>query len=93
MPASLRATLRTPAHPARKVACPHCHTQSGKPCQLRKSGRLLASLHPERKSVWAIATAVCPACQTAPGTPCHDNGQRLPDAHARRIAEAEETAA
>ncbi|WP_435798027.1 zinc finger domain-containing protein [Streptomyces bauhiniae] len=93
MPASLRATLRTPAHPARGTACPHCHAQPGKPCTLRKSGRLLTSLHPDRISVWAIATAVCPACQVAPGTPCHDNGQRLPIVHARRTAEAEETAA
>ncbi|MFI8351256.1 hypothetical protein [Streptomyces sp. NPDC085596] len=93
MPASLRATLRTPAHPARKVTCPHCKAQPGKPCALRKSGRLLSKLHPERLSTWAVATAVCTTCGVTPGVPCHDNGRALTACHDARTAEAKETAA
>ncbi|MGW4493820.1 zinc finger domain-containing protein [Streptomyces sp. NPDC004376] len=93
MPESLRAMLRTPSHPARIVACPHCKARPGKPCQLRKSGRFLSGLHPERTAIWAQATAVCPACQVTPGIPCHDDSRPFRTVHARRITEAEETAA
>ncbi|KOV86184.1 hypothetical protein ADL02_19590 [Streptomyces sp. NRRL WC-3723] len=94
MPAQLRALIHsTAAHPARQVACPHCHAPAGKPCTLRTTGRLLPEPHPQRVSTWAQQTAVCPECQTAPGTPCHDLGRARTTVHDRRTTEAKETAA
>lgn len=94
MPPALRALIHSSAgHPARTIACPHCHALAGRPCTLRTTGRHLDKPHPQRVSAWAQATAVCPECQTAPGTPCHTNGLPLRYVHDRRTTEAKETAA
>ncbi|MCG0066509.1 hypothetical protein L0F81_25040 [Streptomyces tricolor] len=94
MPQTLRALIHsTAAHPARQVACPHCHALAGKPCQLRTNGRLLPEPHPKRVSAWAQQTACCPHCQVEPGTPCHDEHRPRTTVHTRRYQEAEDTAA
>lgn len=94
MPAQLRALIHSTAtHPARTVACPHCHASAGSPCVLRTTGRHLPKPHDRRINAWAQQTAVCPECQVAPGTPCHDERRPRHTVHTRRTTEAQETAA
>lgn len=95
MPPQLRHELRSGQHPSRAVPCPHCRAQPHKPCRLRKSGRLLPDPHPQRITAWARETACCPECQVEPTVPCRTaDGDPMPGraVHARRYAEAEETA-
>ncbi|MFF8997109.1 hypothetical protein ACF1GW_30755 [Streptomyces achromogenes] len=94
MPAQLRALIHSSAaHPARSIACPHCHAPVGRPCTLRTTGQYLPAPHPRRINAWAQQTAVCPECQVAPGSPCHDERRPRRLVHDRRHQEAEETAA
>lgn len=93
MPESLRHFVRATHHPARAVPCPHCGARAHRPCQLRKSGRILTQPHPQRISAWAQTSACCPQCQAEPTVPCHDEGRARTTVHARREQEAEATAA
>lgn len=93
MPESLRHFMRAGQHPARSVACPHCHVGQHKPCQVPSSKRVMNQPHPQRVSDWARATACCPECQVEPTAPCHDEGRARQTVHARRYEEAEATAA
>ncbi|GHH30041.1 hypothetical protein [Streptomyces rubradiris] len=90
----MRALIHsTTTHPARTIACPHCHAPAGRPCTLRTTGQHLPEPHPKRISAWAQQTAVCPTCQVEPTVPCHDDGRARHTVHNRRYQEAEETAA
>lgn len=93
MPTELRHHMRTGAHPARSVPCPHCGAKVHQPCHLRKTGRTLPQPHPQRLTDWARTTACCPECQVEPGIPCHDDGRERATVHDRRYQEAEETLA
>ncbi|MBD9721920.1 hypothetical protein PV755_09270 [Streptomyces caniscabiei] len=93
MPENLRHFMRAKQHPARSVPCPHCGVAAHKPCVLRKSGRLLTEPHPQRVSAWVQTSACCPQCQVEPTVPCHEEGRARSIVHARRIQEAEATAA
>jgi hypothetical protein len=95
MPTSVRHLLRSRAHPARSVPCPHehCHARAHQPCIVRVNGRILAKPHPSRIAKWALSVACCPECQVEPGTLCHHDGTPLADVHDRRIQEANEVLA
>lgn len=96
MPDDLRHQLRADQHPARSVPCGHCGAKAHAACVLRKTGRHLTQLHPQRIAEWARTTACCPECQAEPGIPCRTpEGFQLPAhaVHARRYQEAEDACA
>jgi hypothetical protein len=89
MPTEIRTFLRSPQHPARAVACPHCGAHAHAPCTTISKRRLTPQPHPSRISAWARATAVCPTCQVEPGVPCHLSGYALPEHHVHPAREQE----
>lgn len=96
VPETVRHIVRAAQHPARGVACPHCHAVAHQPCTTpSKRRRLTGEVHPGRITAWVRSIACCPACQVEPTVPCHTAGVALHDGavHMERTTEAERTAA